>query len=242
MLQSSLTLQQCVGVSCRSTPPTPGWQWDTMRQRQEGCHGCVTGRHIPTVSEALTPPKFPTSNSPSPAAAIRVGYRAGTASSPPLCKVLGVSCWRGPKSSQMLCQEPQTLVTSLILGRGLDEGSQLFQGDTPPHSGKLGSHGYKPIGPAGAGKQSWSSWCFLGACGSECPTIMLSRLLRLPGLCLCPAKPRGHRSPSFPGCRESPPPWSHQPRVPVKGSRPAGSTNPSAGPRCPLAEVCRVNF
>lgn len=55
---------------------------------------------------------------PSPAAAIRVGDRAGTRLSPPPQRVRGV-CWqRGPKSGQTLRQEPPTVVTSLILGVG----------------------------------------------------------------------------------------------------------------------------
>lgn len=207
MLQSSLTLQHCVGVSCRSMPPSPGWQWDTIRLCQEGCQGCVTGRHIPTVSGAQTPPKFPTPNSPSPGAAIQVGYRAGTASSPPPCRVLGVSCWRGPKPSQTLCQEPQTLVTSLILGRGLAGGPQLLRGDTPPILASWGHTGTNPVAllllesRAGAvgvfgvplGRSAPPS-CSAGCCSSQGSACVLPS----PGDTAAPRSPAGG-SPHLPG-------------------------------------------
>lgn len=32
-----------MGGSCRSMSPSPGWQWDTMRQWLEVCQDCVTG-------------------------------------------------------------------------------------------------------------------------------------------------------------------------------------------------------
>lgn len=56
-------------------------------------------------------------NPPSTAATIQVGYRAGTHLSPPPCQVRGVCCQRGHKSGQILHQEPQTLVTSLVWER-----------------------------------------------------------------------------------------------------------------------------
>lgn len=107
-----------------------------------------------SLQSTNAPPKFPTPNSPSPAPAIQVGYRAGTVLSPPPCGVLGVSWWRGPKSSQMLCQEPQTLVTSLILGRGLGGGPQLLQvlcWETPPPSWHAGVR---------LVQNPWPCWCW----------------------------------------------------------------------------------
>lgn len=87
---------------------------------------CLEHKHTSKIPN----PKFPQPRRCHPSGL----HRAGTALSPPPCRVLGVFRWRGPKSSQMLCQEPQSLVTTLILRRGLDGRPQLgaMLGDTPP--------------------------------------------------------------------------------------------------------------
>lgn len=120
-----------------------------------------------SLQSTNTPPKFPTPNSPSPAPAIQVGYKAGTVLSPPPCRVLGVSWWRGPKSSQMLCQEPQTLVTSLILGKGLGGGPQLLQvlcwETPPPILACWGQTGTKPLALLVLESRAGAAGGFLGA-------------------------------------------------------------------------------
>lgn len=196
-----------------------------------------------SLQSTNAPPKFPTPNSPSPAPAIQVGYRAGTVLSPPPCRVLGVSWWRGPKSSQMLCQEPQTLVTSLILGRGLGGGPQLLQvlcWETPPHPGMLGSDWYKTLGPAGAGKQSWSSWWFFGCrppragVGVTRHHAQLAAAVAQGSVCVQPS-PGDTAAPRPPagGPWESPPSRLHNPESQHGG--PPGQHVPLRRPPLPLS-------
>lgn len=185
-------------------PPSPGWQWDT--ETVAAWLPRLRDWEAPpnSLRSTSTPPKFPPPNSPGPAAAIQVGYRAGTASPPPPCRELGVSWRRGPKSSQTLGQEPQTLVTPLILGRGPDGGPW----ETPPHSGKLGSDWYKPLSPAGAGKQSCCSWWFLGVTswglGRSDPPWRSAGTGLCVQLCACPGDTAAPRSPHRSGPHTSP--------------------------------------